>query len=139
MNQNHQSRKSETSKPVRSHSEWVTFATATFILILIVGLVIYNWFTQKDQPPVLSVTRNGEIRQVKGQYYVPFAVTNVGGDTAESVQVIAELRQKGQTEETGEQQINFLSSGETEEGAFIFTSNPTDGELIIRVASYKLP
>ncbi|MGB3207929.1 MAG: TIGR02588 family protein [Crinalium sp.] len=139
MNQDHQSRKSETSKPERSLAEWVTFASATFILILIVGLVVYNWFTQEDQPPVLSVTRNGEIRQVKGQYYVPFTVTNVGGDTAESVQIIAELRQNGQAEETGEQQIDFLSSGETAEGAFIFSTNPSEGELNVRVASYKLP
>ncbi|HEY9691384.1 MAG TPA: TIGR02588 family protein [Oculatellaceae cyanobacterium] len=139
MNKDHQPTKSETFKPARSLAEWVTFAGATFILILILGLVVYNWFTQKDQPPVLSVTRKGEISQVQGQYYVPFAVTNVGGDTAESVQIIAELRQNGQAEETGEQQIDFLSSGETKEGAFIFTSNPSEAELIVRVASYKLP
>ena len=40
---------------------------------------------------------------------------------------------------TGEQQIDFLSGGEIEEGAFIFSHHPQEGKLIVRVASYKLP
>jgi len=74
-----------------------------------------------------------------GHFYVPFAVTNTGGGTAASVQVIAELRFQGKVEATGEQQFDFLSNGETEKGAFVFNRNPRDGELILRVTSYKLP
>ncbi|HEY9873802.1 MAG TPA: TIGR02588 family protein [Candidatus Obscuribacterales bacterium] len=129
----------EPEKPPRSLPELVTFGIATFILSAIVGLVVYSWLNHKDRPPVVYVTRKSEIRQVQGQYYVPFAVSNTGGETAESVQVIAELRVGGEVEETGEQQIDFLSSGETEEGAFVFSRNPGEGELILRVASYKLP
>jgi uncharacterized protein (TIGR02588 family) len=64
---------------------------------------------------------------------------NSGGDTAESVQIMAELMIDGKVTETGEQQIDFLSSGESEEGAFIFTKNPRQGQLNLRVGSYKLP
>jgi uncharacterized protein (TIGR02588 family) len=53
--------------------------------------------------------------------------------------VIAELRINGKIEEVGEQQIDFLSSGETEEGAFVFSRDPRNVELVVRVASYKLP
>ena len=126
-------------KPPRSLAELVTFGMATAILSAIAGLVIYTWVTQKDEPPNISVTSKDEIRQAQGQYQVQFQVTNTGGKTAESVQVIAELRTNGEVTETGEQQIDFLSSGETEEGAFIFTRNPRSGELRIRVASYKVP
>jgi uncharacterized protein (TIGR02588 family) len=123
----------------RSLAEWLTFTIACFILLAIAGLVVYEWLATEKQPPLLSVTPNAAIREVQGNYYVPFAVKNVGGGTAESVQVIAELRVNGEVEEAGEQQIDFLSSGETEEGAFVFTQNPSDGELVLRVASYKLP
>jgi uncharacterized protein (TIGR02588 family) len=126
-------------KPPRSLAELVTFGMATAILSAIAGLVIYTWVTQKDEPPNISVTSKDEIRQAQGQYQVQFQVTNTGGKTAESVQIIAELRTNGEVTETGEQQIDFLSSGETEEGAFIFTRNPRPGELSIRVASYKVP
>jgi uncharacterized protein (TIGR02588 family) len=125
-------------QPPHSLAEWTTFSIALFILAVIVGLVIYKWLTQKNQPPVLSISRSSEIRQAPGQFYVPFSVKNTGGETAESVQVIAELRIDGKVEEDGEQQIDFLSSGEKEEGAFVFSRDPRKGELVVRVASYKL-
>lgn len=126
-------------KQPRSLAEWTTFSIAVLILTTLMGLVIYKWVTQKNQPPLLSVTQKSEIRQVPGQFYVPFAITNLGGATAESVQVVAELRINDKIEETGEQQIDFLASGEKQEGAFVFSHDPRQGKLVIRVASYKLP
>lgn len=66
-------------------------------------------------------------------------VTNIGGMTAESVQVIGELRVAGSVQEQGEQQIDFLSADEQAEEAFIFSRAPTSGEIAVRVASYKVP
>lgn len=122
----------------RSTAEWTTFSIALLILATLIGLVIYKWVTQKDQPPLLAVTPETEIRQAPGQFYVPFSITNTGGATAESVQVIAELSINGEVE-SGEQQIDFLASGEKQEGAFVFSRDPRQGKLVIRVASYKLP
>ncbi|MEH2414764.1 TIGR02588 family protein [Nostoc sp.] len=123
----------------RSIAEWVTFSVASLILAIIVSLVGYTWLKEKNQPPILSVTKKQTIREIDGQFYVPFEVVNSGGDTAESVQIIAELLINGKVTETGEQQIDFLSTGESEEGAFIFSQNPRQGQLNLRVASYKLP
>jgi uncharacterized protein (TIGR02588 family) len=126
-------------RPPRSLAEWITFSISLLILTGVVGLVVYQWITQKHEPAVLSVMRKNEVQRSPGQFYVPFSVTNTGGETAELVQVIAELRINGKVEEAGEQQIDFLSSGETQEGAFVFSRNPRDGEVVVRVASYKLP
>ena len=123
----------------RTPAEWATFAIACSILFTLTGLVLYNWLTKKQEPPIISVTRNAPIRETQGQFYVPFTVTNTGGETAESVQIIVELRVNGEVLESGEQQIDFLSSGETQEGAFIFSRNPSQGQLIVRSSSYKLP
>jgi uncharacterized protein (TIGR02588 family) len=123
----------------RTFAEWATFAIACSILSILIGLVLYNWRTKKQEPPIISVTRNTPIRETQGQFYVPFTVTNTGGETAESVQIIAELRVNGEVLESGDQQIDFLSSGETQEGAFIFSRNPSQGQLIVRSSSYKLP
>jgi uncharacterized protein (TIGR02588 family) len=122
----------------RSFAEWVTFGIATLILVMIASLVIYDWVGTPPTPPVISLTRSGDIREVNGQFYVPFTIQNTGGDTAETVQVVAELR-IGDTVESGEQLIDFLAGDETEEGAFVFTRNPQEGELVLRVASYKMP
>lgn len=124
----------------RTTAEWVTFSVASSILIAIVGLVSFTWIKQPAQkPPVLVINNNKPLRKLNGQYYVPFEVVNRGGQTAASVQVKAELRINGKVEETGEQQIEFLSRKEKETGAFIFSQNPEKGELILRVASYKSP
>ncbi|MEM6401361.1 MAG: TIGR02588 family protein [Cyanobacteria bacterium P01_D01_bin.116] len=124
----------------RTMAEWVTFSVASSILIAVVGLVSFTWIKQPAQkPPLLIVTSNKPQRNIKEQYYIYFEVVNKGEETAASVQVIAELRINGKIEETGEQQIEFLSRGEKETGAFIFSQNPEKGELILRVASYKSP
>ncbi|MFN6570499.1 TIGR02588 family protein [Dendronalium sp. ChiSLP03b] len=130
--------KTQEQKPERSPAEWVTFSTASLILAVIVGLVIYTWLEDKHEPPVLSVT-NKSVREIEGQFYVPFEVINTGGETAESVQIVAELQIDDKVAETGEQQIDFLSRGEKEEGAFVFSKNPRQGKLTLRVSSYKSP
>lgn len=124
----------------RSPAEWISFGIASFVLAVIVGLVSYLWLGQQNQqPPDLKLSTGQDFRQASGQYYVPFQVTNIGGETAESVQVLAELRINGEVAESGEQQIDFLSSQEVEEGAFVFTRDPRQGELVVRVGSYKRP
>ncbi|MBW4649696.1 MAG: TIGR02588 family protein [Kastovskya adunca ATA6-11-RM4] len=123
----------------RSPAEWISFFIALSILAVVVGLVVYKWFTQSNEPPVIVVQPGSEIREEPGQFYLPFSITNKGGETVESVQLIAEFRINGEVEESGEQQIDFLASGETEEGAFVFSRHPREGELTMRVASYKSP
>ena len=122
----------------RSPAEWVSFGVASLVLAVVIGAASYLWIgKQQNQPPALVLT-SSEQREISGQFTVPFTVTNQGGETAASVQVIAELRINGD-EETGEQQIDFLSSGETARGAFVFSRDPRQGKLSLRVASYKLP
>jgi uncharacterized protein (TIGR02588 family) len=126
-------------KPGRSSAEWVTFGVSVAILSTIIGLVLYIWLGQQRQPPILSATYKKEIRKVNGQFYVPFTLINKGGETVESVRILAELETKNNSKEEGEQEIDFLSGGEEREGAFIFSKNPMQGKLTIKVTSYKLP
>ncbi|MHC5833857.1 MAG: TIGR02588 family protein, partial [Nostoc sp.] len=88
-------------QPKRSMAEWVTFSVATFILAIIISLVGYTWLNEKNQPPMLSVTKKQNLREIDGQFYVPFEDVNNGGDTAESVQIRAELLINGKVTETG--------------------------------------
>ncbi|MEB3830720.1 TIGR02588 family protein [Phormidium sp. CCY1219] len=123
----------------RSPAEWVTFAIGLVILGISIVLVGYDWTNHRENPPVISVKQSGEVRAYNGQFYVPFTVKNEGGETAAAVRAIAELKIDGEIEEKGELEIDFLSQDETESGAFIFTQNPDDGQLVLRISSYKLP
>ncbi len=120
-------------------AESVTFLVSLIIVASLVGLVIHSQMTQSDRPPIVEITPNGSIEKINGKFYVPFTVTNRGGETAESVQVIGEIENRGVVEESGEQIIDFLAPGEKEKGAFIFIKDPVKGGLSLRVAGYKLP
>ncbi|MGB3403756.1 MAG: TIGR02588 family protein [Microcoleaceae cyanobacterium] len=124
----------------RSFPERMSFAASILVLTTLICLIVYQWRFVDSKPPILSVIVDQKTRYYGNQYYVPFTVYNTGGQTAKAVQVMGELQiQAENIQQTGEQQIDFLSGGETVSGAFIFTENPEQGQLKIRVASYKLP
>jgi len=123
----------------RSPAEWLTFALATSVLIGLVTLVIYDWHLTQHRPPAFQVEVMDDIRETDGHYYVPFAITNTGGHIARTVQVTAELQLQDLPNETGEQQIDFLSGNERKHGSFVFSHDPQVGDLMVRVASYGLP
>lgn len=129
----------QTNKLRQSLAEKVSFFLSLSIVAAITILIGYTWLTGDTNPPTLSVTTGTNIRQAERQYYVPFTVSNLGGSTAESVEVVAQLLLSNGNRETGSQQIDFLSRKEQRNGEFIFTHNPQQGQLTIRVASYKLP
>lgn len=122
----------------RSLAEKVSFGISLFTVSVLVTLIGYVWITGDTNPPILSVTTSG-VRQVDQQYYVPFTISNVGGETATAVEVVAKLSIASETIETGRQQVDFLSRQEQRSGEFIFSQDPQLGELVVRVASYKLP
>ncbi len=119
-------------------AERISFLIASAILVSVLGTVVYLWVRDRNsQPPLLEITSTIETRQ--GKYYVPFTVVNTGDETAAAVQVIAELRINGVVVEWREQTIDFLSSQEEKEGAFIFMREPRSNELTVRTASYQVP
>jgi uncharacterized protein (TIGR02588 family) len=126
-------------KEQRSVAEWITFSIASSIVAGVVGLVLYSWVKVGNEPPVLTIEQSGKIRQAAGSFYVPFTLTNKGGETADAVRVTAELQSGGEVTEMGEQQFDFLAGGEAEEGTFLFSRNPQNGKLILRVTGYRKP
>ncbi len=122
----------------RSYAEWTTFLISSGILLSLVALVLYDWFLMQQSPAILEVEPQAVIEINQQQYYQPFVVKNVGGSVAESVQVVASLSMgHSSTSEVGEQEIPFLAAGEDKSGYFVFSHNPSQGELRLRVASYR--
>ena len=126
-------------RPVRSPAEWVAFGVALAVLLFVVAAIGSMWVSSDDRPAHVVVEQEGEIRRVGGQFYVPVIVTNRGGRTAENVQVLAELSRDGEVVEDGEQAVDFLAGGETEEVEFVFTEDPGTSQLLLRVGSYAVP
>lgn len=133
------SREQRPSRPQRSSPEWVAFAIAAALLLVVAGAVVRLWVSDEGRPALVSATVTGPTRVEGKSHYVLVRVTNRGDRTAESVQVIAELSEGGEVVEDGEQSLDFLAGGEEMELEFVFSTDPDSAELTVRAASYTKP
>jgi uncharacterized protein (TIGR02588 family) len=132
-------RRDGAERPPRTRAEWVVLGACAAIVALVLVVIGVAWATGPDGPPRLVAERSGPVTREGDVWRVPFTVRNDGGEAADSVQVVAELVVDGRVEGEGEQVVDFLSSGETEEGGFLMGADPATGTLTIEVAGYAAP
>jgi uncharacterized protein (TIGR02588 family) len=127
-----------TARRSRTSAEWVVFAIATAIILVLAGSIGWLW-AQPSDPAHVTVETLGDPRVVDGQSYFSAELTNHGDETAEAVQVRAELIAGDAVVGEGEQIVDFLSGGQTEELVFVFADVPPGAQIELRVASFKVP
>ena len=122
----------------RSAAEWTTLAVSIFLILGLLALVTYVSMTGGDDLPIVEArSLPAEIRHEGESYYLPVAVTNRGGRTAEEVVVQAEVAESDGSSQASEFTLDFLAGGETREGTVVFATDPSAGELTIAVASFQ--
>ncbi len=124
------------SRQKRSTAEWMTFGVACAVLAGVMGAIASLQLEDPPDPPAFSVEQAGA-RQVGNRFHVRAIVRNEGGETAENVQVVAELEVGSEAPVEAEQVVDFLSGGEEEEVEFVLAEDPTAGTLQIEVRSFK--
>ncbi len=122
-------------RPHRSTAEWVTFAIACAVLGLVIGAIASLRIGGKPSPPAFSVSST-PAREEGGRFHVRALVENTGDETAENVQVVAELQTPGDAPVEAEQVIDFLSGRDGEEVEFVFADDPGSGTLEIEVRGF---
>jgi uncharacterized protein (TIGR02588 family) len=129
----------EAAEPrARSVAERTTLAISIILILGLLALVTYVSMTGGSEAPIVEAKPlESEIRHEGESYYLPVAVTNRGGRTAEEVVVRAKLTGSDGSVEESELTLDFLAGGETREGTVIFTTDPLSGELTIDVASFQ--
>ncbi len=122
----------------RSAAERTTLAISIILILGLLALVTYVSITGGNEPPIIEARPlDQEMRQEGESYYLPVAVTNQGGRTAEEVVIQAELAGSDGSAEASEFTLDFLAGGETREGTAVFATDPLTGELTIDVASFQ--
>lgn len=124
-------------REARTAAEWVTFAVSVLVLLLVAGLIALQ-SRDPDRPPLPRVLTTSPAERHGDHFVVPVTIRNDGGGTAESVQVVAELKVGDEVTEA-DQTIEFLARGESAELAFVFEDDPGGGELAVRVAGFTVP
>ena len=132
-------RTEQTSDTRRSAAEWTTLIISSLIVMALAGLVIFQAVSGGTEPPNIEVEPQlTEVRSEGDSYYLPLSITNSGDLTGEEVEVEATLT-SGEEEETSAVTIAFLAGGETESATAVFSSDPREGELEVRVVGYNEP
>ena len=125
-------------RPSMSTAEWVTFVVAVGILVVLAGSIVWLW-AQPREPAIVTVAPSGDRRVTDSQTYVTARVRNTGDETAEAVQIRAELTVEGEVVAEGQQTIDFLSGGESEYVVFVFDVTEPDALVDLRVGGYAVP
>ena len=132
------SRAPKAARTARSRAEWVSFAMASAILLAVAGTIGALWI-QDSHPPEITVALVGSSRGDGGSVYVTAEVQNRGTETAQDVQVVAELVEDGDAVQLGEQVIRFLAGGASEELVFDLDTRTDLEHLTLRIESYAIP
>ncbi|MDP9369045.1 MAG: TIGR02588 family protein [Chloroflexota bacterium] len=136
---NHQ-QTGERGRDDRSVAEWITFAISAALILGVVGLASYLYVSGGNSPPIIETeTLVDELRRANDEYYLPIAVTNVGDETAEQVQIQVRLAPGAGQPETSEFMIQFLAGGETVQGTAVFSADPLAGDLAVDVVGFQRP
>lgn len=121
----------------RSPAEWATLVVSAGILLLLIGLVTYQYLTESGQPPrIQTAPQLRAVRQEDGAYYLPVRVTNTGGEAARDVRVRVSL---DGGREAPEFSIDSLASGETVEGVVVTDVEPSQGSIAVDIISFTRP
>jgi uncharacterized protein (TIGR02588 family) len=125
----------------RNAAEWVTLAVSIVILAAFLGAALYEHFLL-DEPPgaILRVELQlGEAERRGDRFYVPFEVTNSGGEPASDVVLLFEVRQGEEVIEESDATIPFLPSDGVESGEVVLMSDPAEYEVTAQVGNYLAP
>lgn len=121
-------------------AERVTLAISVLVLAAVMGLTAYSQIATGEEPPTINVEVDLDgVRETDHGYYVPIAITNDGGLTAQDVMVTGELVLGEEEPETAEVTIDFLAGGESEQAELVFSAHPDEGEFTVAPTSYLVP
>lgn len=130
----------QTQDQERTIAEWITLGLSIVIVASTIGALTWLYIVGGEMPPTVTVEpQMNQLRQEDSGYYLPVVVTNEGDTTVSGVTILAELETGPSDPERSEFVISFLAGGATVEGAFIFQTDPTQGELTTTAANYQIP
>ena len=124
----------------RSGAEWTTLSISTAILLILIGLISYQYLAGSNQPAHIEVRPQlQQVRQAGDRYYLPVEVTNTGDKTAEDVRVGVSLTSAGSGKASSQLRFMFLAGHETSRGTVVFKEDPSKGDLSVDAVSFLQP
>jgi uncharacterized protein (TIGR02588 family) len=118
--------------------EWVSAGLGLAITGVMFGFLALEAAQQDGVPPLLNVVPVSLV-QAPGQYVVEFEVRNDSATTGAAVQVEGTLKQGGSDVETSTASLSYVPGESSQRGGLVFTRDPRDYRLELRVTGYERP
>lgn len=119
--------------------EWSVFAVSLVLVVSTLGYLVYDVARAGNTPPTFEFVL-GTPQPRRNQFLVPVTVTNLGDETAATVQVEVILESGGKEQESGEFELAFLPRHSTREGWVTFQTDPrTVDQMKARILGFEKP
>ena len=128
----------DTQKEERNLLEKITFYFGLFILLLLIGYLVYQGSSREEKPPKIEVSAFFQPQGQENIYKVE--IRNNGQETAQFVNIRFDLYQQGKLAESAVLEINFVPVQSKEEGWISFSRKrgPSDS-LVVGAKTYLKP
>jgi uncharacterized protein (TIGR02588 family) len=129
----------DTQKKTRTPAlEWLFATIGLFLVVSIIGFLIYEIVTDEKKPPNLNVKIEEIIPQEKG-FLIKFTLENTGDETAADVTVEGEIKKAAESIEKSDVTVDYVPSHSEKKGGMFFRENPRNAEFEIRARGYNQP
>ena len=118
--------------------EWAFAVLGCGIVLGVVGYLSYRAVQEEGKHPRVVVR---ELRRERdgNDYRVDVELANTSGETAEALQIVAELSRDGEELESDEAIVDYLPAESTRRIGFFFRTDPDSAELTIRPGGFNYP
>ncbi|TFV59575.1 TIGR02588 family protein [Geodermatophilus sp. DF01-2] len=118
--------------------EYLLGVVGGVLVVAVLAFLLYDALAARQGGPRLSVEVTAVTPAPEG-FSVGYELRNEGGETAEQVEVSAELTRAGSPVEQAGATADYVAPGSRRQGALLFTEDPRSGELQVTVSGYVLP
>jgi uncharacterized protein (TIGR02588 family) len=132
-------RRPEQRRGGRSAAEWTGLAFSSAVVLVLIGLLVYEQLASGDRPPTIEVEPAwAELRQAGDLFYLPVVVANRGDQTAQDVRVRVRLASEPAAE-PAELLIDYLVGGATARATVTYRQDPAASGVVVDRLSFRQP
>ena len=119
--------------------EWLSGAVGALLAIFMLGFTTYEALDESTKRPPLLQVEAVSAAKAGGSYIIEVQVSNRSGQTAAAVEVEGELSLDGQSVETSSATLSYVPGDSERTAGLVFTHDPRNHELRLRVTGYEQP
>lgn len=118
--------------------EWVTGLVSALIVIVVIGLIAKDAFTDTDVSPELAVSVTAT-EQRSGGSQIAFEISNKASVTASQVTIRGDVREGETIVESAETVVDYVPGRSKARGGLIFRSDLSGRTVDVRASSFNEP